>query len=63
MNIDLQRLLKPQEDQKKTIPYWQYCEKCEKPFDFDKEEPFAYCGCGTTEWGYPRPAPYVKDPR
>jgi len=28
------------------------CKKCGKEFIFDQEEPFAYCDCGTTEWGY-----------
>lgn len=53
---------KPPPVQPKTIPYWPYCEECKVPYDFDEEEPFAYCNCGTSEWGYPRPAPYVKHP-
>lgn len=53
---------KPPPVQPKTIPYWPYCEECETPYDFDEEEPFAYCNCGTSEWSYPRPAPYVKHP-
>jgi len=27
------------------------CVRCEQEFTFDLEEPFAHCGCGTTEWG------------
>lgn len=46
----------------KEIPYWPYCPMCEQPFDFGREEPFAQCNCGTREWGYPRPAPYVMNP-
>lgn len=45
-----------------TLAHWPYCEKCHQPFEFDKNEPFAYCGCGTTEWGNPRPAEWVPDP-
>lgn len=45
------------------LPYWPYCEKCHAPFQFEKEEPFAFCSCpGHTEWGDPRPADWVPDP-
>lgn len=27
------------------------CDQCGDIFVFDREEPFAYCNCGTTEWG------------
>jgi hypothetical protein len=53
---------KPQQEKPKTIPYWPYCTKCKVPYDFDANEPFAYCKCGTTEWGYPRPESYVLRP-
>lgn len=46
----------------KEIPYWPYCPDCKEPMDFDKEEPLAYCACGPTEWGYPRPASWVPNP-
>ena len=42
-----------------ALTYWPYCTKCKSPFQFDAEEPFAYCSCGTTEWGDPRPASWV----
>jgi ribonucleoside-diphosphate reductase alpha chain len=54
---------KPAPETPKTIPYWPYCEHCKQPFAFEKEEPFAYCECGTTEWGDPRPASYVERPQ
>ena len=43
-----------------ALTYWPYCTKCKSPFQFDAEEPFAYCSCGTTEWGDPRPASWVS---
>jgi hypothetical protein len=46
----------------RTINYWPICTECKLAFEFEPEEPFAYCGCGTTEWGYPRPAPGVVRP-
>ncbi len=46
-----------------ALTYWPYCTKCKSPFQFDAEEPFAYCSCGTTEWGDPRPASWVCSPR
>lgn len=45
-----------------SLHYWPYCATCKQPFDFDPEEPFAYCKCGTTEWGDPRPAAWVQKP-
>ena len=42
-----------------VLTYWPYCTKCKSPFQFDADEPFAYCSCGTTEWGDPRPASWV----
>ena len=33
-----------------ALTFWPYCTKCQSPFQFDAEEPFAYCSCGTTEW-------------
>lgn len=31
---------------------WPKCGECGKPFEFDYEGPFAWCGCpGITEWG------------
>ena len=42
-----------------ALTYWPYCTKCKSPFQFDADEPFAYCSCGTTEWGDPRPASWV----
>ena len=42
-----------------ALTYWPYCTKCKSPFQFDADEPFAYCFCGTTEWGDPRPASWV----
>lgn len=47
---------------KREIPFWPYCQTCETPYDFSPDEPFASCKCGTCEWGYPRPAAFVKDP-
>jgi hypothetical protein len=47
----------------KELHYWPYCGKCHEPFDFDKDAPFASCKCGTGEWGNPRPAAWVHDPR
>jgi hypothetical protein len=44
------------------LHYWPYCPKCRQPVDFEPHEPFAYCGCGTSEWGHPRPAPWVRSP-
>lgn len=34
---------------------WPKCNDCKQPFIFDEEEPFAYCNCGTSEWGEIRP--------
>jgi hypothetical protein len=46
------------------LHYWPYCGRCRRPFEFDKNEPFAYCGCpGAAEWGNPRPAEWVPDPQ
>ena len=45
-----------------TIFAWPYCETCHKPYSFDPEEPFAFCDCGTSEWGNPRPASWIPDP-
>jgi hypothetical protein len=45
-----------------TIYGWPYCTTCETPFRFDSIEPLAFCDCGTTEWGYPRPAEWVPNP-
>lgn len=45
-----------------TLFCWPWCKECKQPFSFDAEEPFAYCGCGTTEWGHPRPAPWMTPP-
>lgn len=45
-----------------ALTFWPYCTKCQSPFQFDAEEPFAYCSCGTTEWGDPRPASWVRPP-
>ena len=42
-----------------ALTFWPYCTKCKSPFQFDADEPFAYCSCGTTEWGDPRPASWV----
>ena len=44
-----------------ALTFWPYCTKCQSPFQFDAEEPFAYCSCGTTEWGDPRPASWVAE--
>lgn len=44
------------------LPYWPYCEECKKPFQFEPDEPFAYCDCGCTEWGNPRPFDWVPNP-
>ena len=46
-----------------ALTYWPYCTKCKSSFQFDANEPFAYCFCGTTEWGDPRPASWVCSPR
>jgi hypothetical protein len=45
-----------------TLSYWPYCERCHEPFDFDEDQPFGHCKCGTTEWGHPRPAKWVPNP-
>lgn len=50
------------ENGKAKMSYWPYCPVCKTPFRFDFDEPFAYCECGATEWGDPRPASYVKEP-
>ena len=42
--------------------YWPYCEVCRTHFSFHPEEPFAFCGCGITEWGSPRPAAWIPSP-
>jgi predicted Zn-ribbon and HTH transcriptional regulator len=34
------------------------CEQCGEEYEFDDDEPFAYCKCGTTEWGNERPVSY-----
>ena len=34
---------------------WPKCDECKQPFIFEEEEPFAYCNCGTSEWGEDRP--------
>lgn len=52
---------KPKEEQK-WIDHWPYCPTCKQPFEFAKDEPFAYCECGTTEWGYPRPNEWIPYP-
>lgn len=44
------------------LNYWPYCGECHQPFAFDIDAPLAYCKCGTTEWGNPRPAAYVRNP-
>lgn len=49
-------------EQPKEIYHWPYCPTCKEPYEFDKQEPFAYCNCGSTEWGYPRPADFVREP-
>jgi hypothetical protein len=46
----------------KTIFAWPYCQTCHQPYSFEPEEPFAYCDCGTSEWGSPRPASWIPDP-
>lgn len=46
----------------KVMTYWPYCHTCQKAYHFDPNEPFAQCDCGTTEWGDPRPAPWVVSP-
>ena len=52
-----------EENGRKVLSYWPYCNECRKPFEFEKEEPFASCGCpGSTEWGDPRPASWVQSP-
>lgn len=35
--------------------YHPWCTRCLTPFVFEPHEPFAYCYCGTSEWGDPRP--------
>lgn len=45
-----------------TIYFWPYCQKCFEPYSFDDDGPWASCACGTGEWGYPRPAPWIPDP-
>lgn len=50
------------EDGRQVLTYWPHCHVCKSPFQFDPEGPFASCGCGTTEWGDPRPASWVKPP-
>jgi hypothetical protein len=36
----------------RTTPYvWPKCKDCGDRFIFQGDEPFAYCSCGTTEWG------------
>ena len=57
----LTRKRKNHEDPTATA-HWPYCERCQQPFSFEPEEPFAYCGCGTCEWGSGRPALWVPDP-
>ena len=47
---------------KPKLTYWPHCDKCKSPFHFDLEGPFADCKCGTTEWGDPRPASWVRPP-
>lgn len=47
---------------KKVLPFWPYCLECKQPYDFSDEEPIAHCNCGVMEWGYPRPADFVKNP-
>jgi phosphoribosyl-ATP pyrophosphohydrolase len=49
-------------DDEGNLPFHPYCSACKQPFSFELNEPFAFCGCGTTEWGTPRPAPYVANP-
>lgn len=49
-------------DREGRLPCWPYCIDCKRPFEFDRLEPFAFCGCGTTEWSRPRPADYVLPP-
>ena len=52
-----------EENGRKVLSYWPYCNECHKPFEFEKEEPFASCDCpGSTEWGDPRPASWVQSP-
>ena len=52
-----------EENGRKVLSYWPYCSKCRQPFEFEKDEPFASCGCpGSTEWGDPRPASWVQPP-
>ena len=52
-----------EENGRLALTFWPHCTKCKSPFHFDAEEPFAYCSCGTTEWGDPRPASWVCPPR
>ena len=52
-----------EENGRKVLSYWPHCSECRKPFEFEKDEPFASCGCaGSTEWGDPRPASWVQPP-
>ena len=37
------------------------CDKCGSEFIFSREEPFAWCECGSTEWGDPRPENITYD--
>ena len=50
------------ENSRRVLNYWPYCSHCKNPFSFEIDEPFAYCKCGPTEWGDPRPASWIKDP-
>ena len=52
-----------EENGRPALTFWPYCTECRSPFQFDAEEPFAYCSCGATEWGDPRPASWVCPPR
>ena len=52
-----------EENGRPVLTFWPYCTECKSPFQFDADEPFAYCFCGTTEWGDPRPASWVCPPR
>ncbi len=39
---------------------WPTCNDCGERFVFDPKEPFAFCDCGTTEWGAGRPENYEE---
>lgn len=52
-----------EENGRSVLTFWPHCVECQSPFQFDAEEPFAHCSCGTTEWGDPRPASWVCPPR